>query len=57
MNAAEADICKLKRASSMKIIPSHIPKKLWYYYLEFEAYVCSYTVNDIYLCDNEFPEL
>ena len=57
INTTEPGIRKLKRGSSRKMIKSQSPKKLWDYCLQLEARIHSCTVNDIYLCDNECPEI
>jgi hypothetical protein len=54
--AAEGCIHELKRGSSRKIIKTGSPKCLWDQCLELEAYVCSYTSNDIYMTTGQVPE-
>ena len=55
VNASDAVIYEFKHGSSRKMIKSKILNKIWDYFLELEACICSCTVNDIYLYDNECP--
>ena len=44
-NAAEAAIRELKKGSARKMLRKQLPKRMWDYCMELEAYVQSHTAN------------
>ncbi len=55
-NAAKQKIKELKKGTRRKLLLINMPRRLWDGCLEYEPYVRSHTVCDVFKLDGEVPK-
>ncbi|KAL7475891.1 hypothetical protein ACHAW6_001785 [Cyclotella cf. meneghiniana] len=55
-NSTKHEIRELKKGTARKLTLSGEHRRLWFFALEYESYVCLHTAHDIYQLDGGVPE-